>query len=797
MGEARTALEELYGLTGDERCDKNGLFITLTAHLGYLFGWSEGDTAECLKTLVPTAESSNEWTSSAVSQIWSRLAMTPLRHRAGLNPTPQTVACDLVIHWLALAKQRGIDLEALSPVVTRSLNHALFGIDYEVVEGEPRRRGDLPSELFDLLKGPLVFYMDVIAGMSRESKHDTSWRQSLPATMHARMIMHAHGLLPTLEMYLTEAELEPFRNIAWREDELFLSVFQRREELEFGFAWKIEDDLLVCTAPVSGAHGRYALATAMIFGLVRIDVFNVSLPSMPHQFSRTVYVSAAQSRAFFDTDDINSAVNNAILAPTSEEFLSIDESRHIGVIASSHLLRQSSTAMFKDLSGVEEYDQQIDTWRYSRRLNSAPSPRPPAPPILEEVASPSGRPGDYLGDSEIFVHIEYDGHRGEIGFVWVDASDTYVEHYETVDGRFDSALVEHLDHRQQGELRGDTPVISDRGEETLRILIGMLEQPFRGWFSVLGDKPSRIWYSTGRQLTGVPLHFLLGVVSVTECVRSPSLFISALVDEATEREETSQYRLLDVFDCSAGESRIDFASKECQAIQDCYGYSLSKHSSDDFQCSEADVIHVSAHGKGFGEAADNMLLLGSSGDEVVDVIDILRAPGALRADLIFLDVCSVGSVNNATTALHEGVSVADALLLRGARYVVAAEWPIGDYYGALYSVAFHFANTQNHSVPASLHIVRAYFQGTLQYPEMERLLDDILERTFGDWRKRSGQLRSKPDDVGYLAAFEVHGRPVRKRGVAKTPVGQRGEVFAAAERRLAPYSAARRLRDSW
>ena len=796
MAETRNALEELYGLTGEKRCDENGLFITLTAHLGYLFGWSECDTAECLQTLVP-ADSPNEWTSSAVAKIWSRLAMTPLRHRPGPNPTPQTVACDLVIHWFALAKQHGIDLEALSPIVARSLKHALFGIDYEVVEGEPPRRGELPPELFDLLKGPLVFYMDVIAGISGELKRDTSWRQSLPATMRARMIMHSHGLLPTLEMYLTEAELEPFRDIAWREDELFLSVFQRSDELEFGFAWKIEEDLLVCTAPVSGAHGRYALATAMILGLVRIDVFNASQPSMPRQFSRTVYVSAAQSRAFFDTEEINSAVNNAILAPTSEEFLSIDESRHKGVIASSHLLRHSSPAAFKDLSAVKKYDQEIDTWRYSRRLKSAPSPRPPAPPILEEVASPPGRPSDFLGDSEIFVHIEYDGYRGEIGFVWADASDKYLEHYETVDGLFDSALAEHLRHREQGESRGDTPVISDRGEETLRVLIGALEQPLRRWFSVLGVTPSRIWYSTGRQLTGVPLHFLLSVVSSTECVRSPSLFISALVDAALERVEVSNYRLLDVFDCSAGASRIDFATKECQAIQDCYGYYLSKHSSDDFLCSEADVIHVSAHGKGFGEAADNMLLMGCSGDEVVDVIDILRAPGTLRAELIFLDVCSVGSVNNATTALHEGVSVADALLLRGARYVVAAEWPIGDFYGALYSVAFHFANRQNHNVPASLHIVRAYFQGSLQYPEMERLLDDLLERTFGDWRKRSAQLRSKLDDVGYLAAFEVHGRPVRKRGVAKTPFGQRSEVFAAAQRRLAPYSAARRLRNAW
>ncbi|AUI51893.1 hypothetical protein AC20117_14940 [Arthrobacter crystallopoietes] len=729
-------------------------FVVLTAHLGYLFGWSAGSTAACIAALLAQHESVDDLTADSISEIWGKLALRPFQLE---NQYSFTTAADLVRCWGLLATANGIPLDDLPTDWDRSLEHALFGMN---CDPESSRADDLPKEVLELLEGPRVVYTDIMAKPSHPTIEGLEWRDSLAATLPQRIIMHTNGLLPTLELYLDSADIEWFKDISWRPNDLFLTAIYQTEIIEFGFVWEFNNRRRTFVAPLYGSHGKYSLALAMIFGMVRVDLYDTSKFPMPHILSRSLYVSIDACREFFNTGSMKNTMTNDILTPISEEFNAIDRTRHADAIASSLLLREAFPSAIVDKDALAKFDSDIDDWRASLRLGQAIE-RPVPPPASSSAYWPPPCPSDYLHPDEIFLHLEYDARRSELSFIWVDGENNFFEHYEVIGQTFLNNIGKHLEHRENGERAKNPSVVSDDGESTLRDVLSSIASPLENWWNEISSKPLKIWYSPGRQLSGVPLHFLLSAISKAECLRTPSLLLSAMVAQAVPRRYEKNSNLLDIFDCSAGDTRISSATKECRAIRDCYRLYLPKHTSEEFLQSQADVIHVSAHGKGFGNLADNQLLLGPSGEETVDVIDILRSEGVSQAELIFLDVCSVGSANNARTALHEGLSVADALLLRGASHVVAAEWPIGDLYGALYSTAFHMTYTQNHSVAESLHIVRSFFQETLDYPDMEWLIDGILERTYGDWRSQIEKLSTKPDHFGYIAAFEVHGRPQR------------------------------------
>jgi hypothetical protein len=103
--------------------------------------------------------------------------------------------------------------------------------------------------------------------------------------------------------------------------------------------------------------------------------------------------------------------------------------------------------------------------------------------------------------------------------------------------------------------------------------------------------------------------------------------------------------------------------------------------------------------------------------------------------------------------------VAEALLVRGVRYVVAPAWTVGDLYAAVFSACFHFHYAQDGDPLWAFTLTRTLFSTDFENIGLHDALDWHLQRKFGvSWHENLSASVDDPGAADNLAAFEMHER---------------------------------------
>lgn len=361
MNDTCVELENIYGLSA--KSHEFDLFINMTAHLSYLFGWNEQETSKALTDLSECKIETSKISPEEIKKIWVRLSRRPLNVNFGVVIESQKIVGDLLVHWKVVAENVGITNISLSENFEQCRRDALDGVGYEATLKTKSRAESLPEEIFDtLLSGPVIQYLDVLSDFAISEEGMASWRDRFPGASPQRSAMYAHGLLPTMEFYATPKELESFQNITWRNDDKFLSAFFSGKNLEFGFLWEHDGALQSFHVTAAGLNGRSSLGLAMALGMIRVNFFDTSMTPMRHVFSRTLYVSTEQCSRFFEAG-LHNSISNDLVPPPSADFHAIDQARHAGIVPLSHLLRQELPCDSMGQETVATFDRLFDEWR--------------------------------------------------------------------------------------------------------------------------------------------------------------------------------------------------------------------------------------------------------------------------------------------------------------------------------------------------------------------------------------------------------------------------------------------------
>lgn len=748
LAEAAARFYRLPLPNGGSIAERNALAIRATAHVVYLLGLPPDEaTARLINSAM---QGSTDLTPGDLIREWSALARSTwppeltavATSNSDRDPATLAAAADPVLSMAACLEWAGA--ARLPPELSSVITAAREALEEGADEKSPGRTRVSPWIYEHLASSPNVIYLDALP-------EGTTFRNALVAGSVQRTAFYCNGLLPTLEIYANRQELNAVRAATFSGNNLRGRLTIDRG-LRLGVNVPANEGDGFLGAPVHNSADKRATLVAHALGLFRVCVYDATGESLQPNYTLCGYLPSAliekqQFDRFFD----------ARLAPTLEsQFWSIDQSRHREVLAVSVPL---AVALGVDKSTIDTYRAELSLCR-----GGSPGDRRPIVPDVLLRALPRPHPADYLDRGEIFVHIEMDERARTIEFYWVDADSEFHHHGEVAHPALAKALADHRADRAARRV-----LDTEEGRLRIRSVLDSLWASFAHWWDKANAGTTgvtRMWYSIGRELSGAPLWFLLGQICLTEVVRAQSLTLAALVADAKADETDTPVHdkpaaYVDVFDASPSVDRLVEAPAECRAIGDQYPYSRSLTTPEDFQTSQADVVHVSCHGFGAGDIFSNRIVLSEGGDRrELYAVDLLESPRMLQSRLIFFDVCSAGSVSHRTTVFHEGVSVAQAAVLHGAETAVAAEWSVGDLAGALYAVTFHHLYSQGLSPSKSLTVAGEYFFG--QANPAAGSISGLLERTFGDWRSRANESAWRLEGLEHLAAFEVHGRPLRQ-----------------------------------
>lgn len=753
-------LTRLYGTDG---ADGSRMLI---CHVGYLLGWSPEDVVQRHRDLFATHITVGE-----VTEAWTRVACRPATALIRSDKTVMPILAQLPRLLLTAARTAGWNPRD-DDRTWESLIVACAGMGIEpVAEDFPLVPPDVLVDVLWSQPGLLVFDLADFDEARRTHRRKMSASQAL-----ARGVVHANGWMPTIELYESREDLRTMNQCLMQGIEPLALSHVVDDVAYVGYLLRDDEPPLTRLVPLSGSGGRQFLAMAAILGVARMEVYDADDPALPLAFTRPLYFAHLRGAAREDVETLVEAAGRQI-----DDFGLLDRTRHSDAYGVSRILRDTFGHREDDPEAVAEYDRLLRS--YYDEVAFGSDPRAPMPPIHLLPTFDTRTLANPFAETDAIVHFSYDRLHSVCEFIGRSGGQQW-------DGAVHAP--EHLgllvDEFEQ--CRRDGLATTDDGDAALTAVLGPLMTMAEATAKQLratgmSDGIRQVWYTADNALERVPWGACLEEALAVPCVRTPSMTLGILVDNAVGPLPHRGSNLTDIFLCNpvvGNPHHLDSAEAECATIAGMNPNSEMRATPDDLLNSVADVIHVSAHGDGDATSFTNRLRLGEAGDEHVSALDILASPRPITADLVFLDCCTAGSADHSRTARHEDLSVADALVLAGTQYVVASGWPIGDTSGAAYSIVFHWLLHQGYpDPPRALRATQKYFRGeTDQGTALE--LDELLARSLPRFDAHARREAAKWANV---LAFEIHGRPARREPAPSTDYEYEAAIIADSVRKAA------------
>ncbi|GAA1167509.1 hypothetical protein MOX01_31660 [Microbacterium oxydans] len=306
------------------------------------------------------------------------------------------------------------------------------------------------------------------------------------------------------------------------------------------------------------------------------------------------------------------------------------------------------------------------------------------------------------------------------------------------------------------------------GALALQRLIASLSADIAERLAALKGK-TRVYVSLGRGLTSSPLLEVLLRLGVG-AVRSVSLALNAATDAALGDDRLTHCRdgyanaatariVVDRADAHPSGS-LPWAEFEATFVSKWYPKNQVLSAREHVTGVGADVFHFCGHARGNGEVFDNALHLSAELGGPVTAYDILGGEGVWQGTaLAVLSGCDAGAGKAHAPLRVRSASVAEALLVRGVRWVLAPAWKVGDQFAAVFTAVFHFVFAQERNPYLALWHARRLasndFANVAELDALEWHLDRVLGET---WRCGLTQQRDVAAVTADVAAFELHER---------------------------------------
>lgn len=318
------------------------------------------------------------------------------------------------------------------------------------------------------------------------------------------------------------------------------------------------------------------------------------------------------------------------------------------------------------------------------------------------------------------------------------------------------------------------------GALTLSALIDSLSADMADWTAGLGQM-GRLYVSLGRGVTASPIVEVLTRLGIP-AVRSVSLALNAATGAVYRDDRVAHCRdgyantttARIVFDTASAHpaGALAWAEPEAKFVAtwyaDCQLLSGRAHVTG----AGADVFHFCGHARGNSEAFDNALDLSAEVGGPLTAYELLGGEGVWHSTAFAsLNACEAGAGEARSPLRLRSASVAEALLVRGVRWVLAPAWRVGDRFAAVFSAVFHFVFAQERDPYVALwHARRLATDGFAKVAELDSL-GSHLDRILGeDWRGELVQQRHPAAVASDVSAFELHERVMLLPLAAPDPV---------------------------
>lgn len=395
---------------------------------------------------------------------------------------------------------------------------------------------------------------------------------------------------------------------------------------------------------------------------------------------------------------------------------------------------------------------------------------------------PYARVGEFLEVGDVFVHLDLTRGGRVLIMHWADGSGRAEVEYLTVDAPGDIAL-----HRQcavLSQVRTNLHALHGAMRTIGRALAGSSLAQTSGL--------KHVYLRPSASVLAVP------VSGVLEAVLGVHVVLSLPLSLGTASGDALDTRISDYLDGPEGWlnrfaihvfapecSDLPNVSREAHILSELYPRCLVSEDAQTFLKTDMDVVHFAGHGNGGGFTHENALFFG---DTVVTSRDILKGGTRVRTSLAVIDACS-GALAEADRVPHDrSLSVADSLLVRGARFVLAPLWSVADTFAPVFCTVFQQAFSESADPYLSLKIahrlVELNFEADHADPFDFGPFVDTLERIFGGDRNRSWRERAIQAGRTDRFAFQLFERPTRN---LQRPVDKVDRIIADS-RRYSRYS---------
>lgn len=318
------------------------------------------------------------------------------------------------------------------------------------------------------------------------------------------------------------------------------------------------------------------------------------------------------------------------------------------------------------------------------------------------------------------------------------------------------------------------------GALTLQRLIASLTADIAERLVTLKEK-TRVYVSLGRGLTSSPLLEVLLRLGVG-AVRSVSLALNAATGAGFGDDRLTHCRdgyanaatarvVVDRADAHPS-GPLPWVELEATFVSEWYPEHQVLSAREHVTGVGADVFHFCGHARGNAEVFDNALDLSAELGGPVTAYDILGGEGVWQGTaLAALSGCDAGAGEAHALLRVRSASVAEALLVRGVRWVLAPAWKVGDQFAAVFTAVFHFVFAQERNPYLALwHARRLAGNDFANVAELDALAWH-LDRVLGEkWRRRLAQRRDAAAVAADVAAFELHERVMPLPLAAPDPV---------------------------
>ena len=410
----------------------------------------------------------------------------------------------------------------------------------------------------------------------------------------------------------------------------------------------------------------------------------------------------------------------------------------------------------------QSFDEDVDL-HFERRVRSLSTvgsiPASALTLPLDANDLPYARPSEFLAEGEAFVHLDLARGGQILTAHWVDGSEAAAVEYLAISDP--DAIAAHRMNAVLGQVRDNS--------RTLRAAMETVYLALKSSDLVRVGGLRRVYVRPSSSLMAVP------VTAVLESLLPAEVVISLPLALGTASGDALDTRAPDYMDASGGwlnrraihifapPSTLPNVPREAHALSEMYSRFRISQDADAFLATDIDVVHFAGHGVGGGFTGENGLDFGNA---VVTSRDILKGGTRRHTSLAVIDACS-GALAEADRVPHDrSLSVADSLLVRGTRFVLAPLWAVSDAFAPVFCTVFQQAFSECADPYKSLKIAHGFvmmdFEEDHRHPFDYGSFAWTLGRYFGGdgkdlWRQPAVKA-GRTDRF----AFQLFERPTRR-----------------------------------